>query len=181
MKNEHYEAGMVLSEWIDPRLEVRPSPIAGTGLFALEPIQAGETLMVWGGTVYTQAEIEAGKADPETIGILDDGLYIADPAEGPAPEDYGMNHSCEPNVWMDGALTLTAMRLIAKDEELTADYAMWLYEQTWTLEKCNCGSALCRGRITSEDWKQPELQERYEGHFTPYLNKRIQAARNARK
>jgi hypothetical protein len=50
-----------LSEWLDPRIEIRPSPIGGQGLFARAPIAVGEPVVLWGGTVYTRAEVEAGK------------------------------------------------------------------------------------------------------------------------
>lgn len=169
----NFTPGTVLHPWVDPRVEMRLSPISGRGMFALRPIQPGETIIVWGGTVYTRADILAGKADPETIGILDNDLYLAEPVGAPV-EEYNMNHSCDPNVWMQDAVTLVARRAIAPGEELTADYALWLYEQDWILDPCTCGSPLCRGRVTDKDWLLPELQQRFAGHFTPFLNKLIQ-------
>lgn len=166
--------GTQLTPWIDPRLEVRASPIASYGLFAHQPIQAGEVVLIWGGTVYTRAEILAGKANTETIAILDDGLYLADPVDALPVEDYPLNHSCDPNLWMQDAITLIARRPIACDEELTADYALWLFDQDWKLDPCSCGSPLCRGRVTERDWLLPALQTRYAGHFSPYLNRLIQ-------
>ena len=41
--------------------------------------------------------------------------------------------------------------------------------------QCGCGAATCRGKITGEDWRRPELWKRYRGHFTPYLQRRIDA------
>jgi hypothetical protein len=38
---------------------------------------------------------------------------------------------------------------------------------------CRCGTALCRGQVTGQDWRRPELQERYRGYFSPYLQQRI--------
>jgi len=32
------------SEWIDPRIEIRHSPIAGSGMFARAPINEGDTV-----------------------------------------------------------------------------------------------------------------------------------------
>jgi hypothetical protein len=34
---------------------------------------------------------------------------------------------------------------------------------------------LCRGRVTGDDWKLPELQQRYRGHFTVHIEQLIQA------
>ena len=168
------EAGTILLPWIDPRLEPRPSPIAGLGLFAREPIEEGEVVIVWGGTVFTRADILTGRADPETIAILGADRYLADPSGAPLVEEYPLNHSCDPKLWMSDAITLTPRRSIRRDEELTADYALWLFEQDWSLDPCLCGSPLCRGRVTDRDWMLPELQRRYAGHFTPFLNALIQ-------
>jgi uncharacterized protein len=44
--------------WTDPRTEIRPSPIQGQGLFAREPILAGEVVEILGGTLMTQTEFE---------------------------------------------------------------------------------------------------------------------------
>jgi hypothetical protein len=38
---------------------------------------------------------------------------------------------------------------------------------------CDCGASNCRGRITGDDWKMKELQERYAAYFSPYLQRRI--------
>jgi uncharacterized protein len=42
---------------------------------------------------------------------------------------------------------------------------------------CHCGTALCRGRTSAEDWRNRELQIRYAGYFSPYLQRRIEALR----
>ena len=44
---------------------------------------------------------------------------------------------------------------------------------------CRCGSPLCRGRVTDSDWRIPELQERYDGWFSWYLQRRIVRLRRA--
>lgn len=171
------EPGTTLIPWIDPRLEMRPSPIPSHGLFACQPIPAGEDVLVWGGTVYTHADILAGKANAESIAILDAGLYLADPIDSPPSDDYSLNHSCDSNLWMRDSITLVTRRPITPDEELTADYALWLFNQEWSLFPCHCGSLLCRKRVTDRDWMLPELQTRYAGHFTPYLNHLINQLR----
>ena len=47
---------------------------------------------------------------------------------------------------------------------------------------CHCGAAQCRGLIDPQDWRRPELQERYRGHFLPHISLEIasyQARRTA--
>jgi hypothetical protein len=40
---------------------------------------------------------------------------------------------------------------------------------------CECATPSCRGLVTGADWKRPELQARYAGHFSSYLAHRIAA------
>jgi hypothetical protein len=72
-------------------------------------------------------------------------------------------------------LNYTAWRDIAAGEEITTDLAYCEATPDYCLEPCNCGSSLCRGRVTGNDWKLPALQERYRGYFTPYIQRLIQA------
>lgn len=44
------------------------------------------------------------------------------------------------------------------------------------IRPCRCGTPACRGRVTGQDWRRPELHERYRGDFPPYLQRRIDAA-----
>jgi hypothetical protein len=66
------------------------------------------------------------------------------------------------------------MRDIEPGEELTFDYAMCDGSRYDEFD-CYCGGAHCRGRVTGEDWRRPELWQRYEGYFSPYLARRIEA------
>ena len=70
------------------------------------------------------------------------------------------------------------MHTILPGEEVTIDYAMCdgtAYDEF----DCACGAATCRGRVTGADWRNPALWERYAGHFSPYLERRIAALRRA--
>jgi len=159
---------------IDPRLEARPSPIHGTGVFATANIRAGEIIIVWGGTLFTWEEIKAGKALEHSYCTIHEGVILGHtPEQGYSVDDF-TNHSCDPNAWMVDEITLAARRDIKVGEEVTADLAMWwdLDEESVSWE-CNCGTALCRKTFTSRDWRRPELHERYGNHFLPYINERI--------
>lgn len=46
----------------------------------------------------------------------------------------------------------------------------------YRLEPCLRGTSLCRGRVTGDDWRLPELHRRYRGHFVPFLERRIEKA-----
>lgn len=88
-----------------------------------------------------------------------------------------LNHSCDPNLWMEDEVTLSARRDIGPGEELTGDYALWEFDPDHICPfECRCGSAHCRGKITGRDWELPELQSRYAGHWHPSIQARITKA-----
>jgi SET domain-containing protein len=141
-------------------------------MFARSPIKAGETVVIWSGTFVDREAAEGARADGKLIMQLDDNLYsVEERGEDPT---YFMNHSCDPNVWMANAVTLVARRGIPSGAELTIDYALFEAVEDFEAEwECQCGSAHCRKRFTGKDWRIPELQERYAGHFLPLIIKRI--------
>ncbi len=160
--------------WLNPRLSVSPSRIHGRGFHASRPISAGEVVVEFGGTLFSKAEIDAGKSNNRTLMQVDEGLWLGNPADEPEGEDYFINHSCDPNLWMQNEVTLVARRDIAAGEETTMDYAMHFGDPSWTMRnQCRCSSPLCRRVITGKDWMVKELQERYDGHFSPFLKRRI--------
>jgi SET domain-containing protein len=164
-------APMGYANYLTPKAENRPLPRAGTGSFAVEPIAAGETVAVFGGSVVTRAELDALASDRQSRSIqLDDSLYLAS-AEMPEPGDM-VNHSCAPNCGMQGSTIVVAMRDIHPGEELTFDYAMSDGSDYDEFE-CSCGAPQCRGKVTGHDWMLPELQLAYRGFFSPYLANRI--------
>ena len=161
-------------DWRDPRLELRPSSIHGKGHFASEPFKAGEIVWVFGGTLFSREDIVAGRANERTLMRLDDNLWLGSTRERPIDDDYYLNHSCDPNLWITDTIKLTARRDIPAGIEVTMDYATHFDDHSWIMKNnCNCGCRDCRKIITGDDWKRKDLQERYKGHFTPFLNKRI--------
>ena len=81
---------------------------------------------------------------------------------------HKMNHSCDPNTWWEGYGTLTARRDISCGEEVTFDYST--SEITLSYEmKCNCGSSVCRGIITNQDYLEPDFQHKYANHLPEHV------------
>ena len=156
--------------WFDVRLASGPWPIHGTGLFATAPIGEGEVVMIWGGTPWTRAQLRAGEVPPCSFSFIDDDLLLAGPADG---LDYFVNHSCDPSVWMADAVTVVARRALGVGHEITGDYALWEAEDDYLVESCTCGADVCRGVVRGTDWQRPDLQQRYAGHFLPYIERRF--------
>lgn len=167
--------------WLHPAVVVRDSPIDGDGLFATAPIKAGEAVSRLGGRLVSDAELqsifETSDQYVDTVSIAEDVNLVLPPRQ---PSGYG-NHSCEPNLWWatsagaDG-YTLVARRDIGPGEEVTNDYGASTSDPHWAME-CSCGSAICRGVVTGDDWRHRELQDRYGDHWAPVLRNRIEAAR----
>jgi uncharacterized protein len=151
---------------------VRPSSIDGLGLFATAPIAPGEIVEVLGGTILTDAQVQAridGGQRYDGIGLGPDRNLAIDPSW---PGIYG-NHACDPNLWMRDAVTISARRPVVAGEELTIDYALFTANPRWSME-CRCGSRLCRGVVTGGDWRRSDLQARYRGHFAPFTTQLIE-------
>ena len=70
-----------------------------------------------------------------------------------------------------GNVVLVAMNDVAAGDELTTDYA--LFDAQGTSMDCQCGAPRCRGVVTGEDWRRPELQQRLGPYFSSYLRSRI--------
>ena len=160
--------------WLDPRVEIRTSPIEGRGLFAVAPIGRDEVAVRVGGRIVDTAELDrliaATEVDPtlpyvDTMTVHDDEHLVL-PSGSPA--HFG-NHSCDPTLWFGGPYELVARRDLEPGDELTLDYGTISGAPGFTMP-CRCGSALCRGVVTSEDWRRPELRARYRGRWVPALD-----------
>jgi SET domain-containing protein len=159
--------------WLDPRVVARPSPIEGLGLFATGPIAKGDAVGILGGRVIDDAELRriAGLRSKYNSAAIADGLNLL------LKDDELLargNHSCDSNLWMRDEFTLEARRDIAAGEEITVDYALQTSLAEWEMA-CSCASPRCRRIVRGDDWMRPELRERYRGHFSPFLNRRIEA------
>lgn len=158
-----------------PKTEVRASPIHGKGLFAKRAIARGEIVAVKGGHVLTGeawAALEPALG-PAEVQISED-LFVAPATQ--AERDGSMlytNHSCDPNLAIQGQIVLVSMRAIAPVEELTIDWAT-TDDGDHEME-CRCGSAGCRGTVTGKDWMKKALREKYAGWFCWFIQRKIDA------
>lgn len=163
--------------WLTPKAEVRAiGGGKGFGSFARQPISAGEIVAVFGGRVVDRAALLGHSAGRQARSIqIDDDLYLLSSTD-PEPGDM-VNHSCEPNCGMRGPSAVAATRNIETGEELSFDYAT-CDGHPGPLFACECGRSSCRGTVTGDDWRLPELEQRYDGYFSPYLERRIRFTMN---
>jgi len=169
----------VADNFLTPLAEMRPTPGAGYGASAVAPIEAGTIVACFGGALMNRARFDAMPAERRSRSIqIDDDAFLLGPVER-EPGD-AVNHSCDPNCGMGGAAQVVAMRDIGIGEALTFDYAM-ADGSDYDEFDCACGTSLCRRRVSGTDWTNPELQQRYAGYLSPYIVRRIDAARRARR
>jgi SET domain-containing protein len=162
------------SSWFNPKTEKRASGIQGRGLFARQPILAGEIVAVKGGAIMDAAAFALIRDEVSPAEIqIEDGLYIAPRSAAEVEANIlCLNHSCRPNVGVRGQITFVAMRDIAAGAELTIDYAMIDGDPAERMA-CACGAPECRRVVTGDDWRRPELRQRYAGYFSRYLAARF--------
>jgi len=165
--------------YLTDKCEVQNRDVTGgKAVYARDAIESGELVAVWSGRIVGADELD--DLPPEirrhTVQV-EEGLYLASLSPNEAP-DF-INHSCEPNAGLDGQVAIVALHRIQPGEEVTIDYAM-CDGSSYDEFECECGSTLCRGRVTGEDWRNPTLWERYAGHFSPYLERRIRALKQRR-
>jgi hypothetical protein len=106
--------------------------------------------------VFTAVDVRAGEAV----------LHQDGPGE--------LNHSCEPALGWQGDGVLVALHDLAAGDELTVDYATVIDDPAYVLW-CHCETYRCRQVIEGTDWGIPQLQLRYAGHWSPAIQRRIDA------
>jgi len=146
-------------------IEVRRSPIHGSGVFAIAPIAAETELIEYRGKRITHSAADrryAGSADSgHTFLFTLNERYIID-ANVDGNEARWINHGCAPNCRAlviedpDGdpradRVVIESLRAIATGEELTYDYGIRLEQRhTARMKKlwaCLCGAPSCTGTM----------------------------------
>ena len=141
------------------RIQVRRSGVHGKGVYALQPIPAGETIIEYVGEIITWPEaLRRHPHDPQDPNhtfyfSLDDGSHVIDAKVGGNASRW-INHACEPNCEADedeGRVLIKALRDLHPGEELFYDYGLVIDERyTPKLKRdyeCRCGSPHCRGTM----------------------------------
>lgn len=164
--------------YLSTKCQVQPvSDRGGNTVVAKDFIAKGELIVVWSGALVDGEELTGL---PQTVCRyslqVEENHYLVSLSDC-EPPDY-VNHSCDPNSGLSGQITLVAMRDIQPGEEITYDYAM-SDGSNYDEFPCGCGSMHCRGHVSGEDWRRAELWERYDGYFSPYLQRRIHTLKRA--
>lgn len=159
--------------YVNPKVEKRKVDGRGYGLFAKELIPRGDIVSISGGAIIHEKDWDYIR---ETYGdyayFIEEGFLICPLNPEDPSDDWRMNHCCEPNCGIKGQIVFVAIKDIQIDEELTFDYAMTESDPDYKVE-LHCNKETCRKKVTGNDWKLKELQKKYRGNFSLYLQKKI--------
>ena len=140
------------------RIQTRRSGVHGKGVFAVQPIAEGETLIEYVGEIISWPEAQARHPhDPgnpnHTFYFHVDEDHVIDALYGGNSSRW-INHACDPNCEAEeqnGRIFIKALRNIEAGEELNYDYGLIIDERYTPKLKaeypCWCGSAKCRGTL----------------------------------
>ena len=176
--------------WTHPHIELRREGVKhGRGLVTVAPIKAGED--VWRESskeenyLFTEEDISTWSEEEQrtfhiTAYVVAPGTWSGTPpwVDTAVFDDISeyWNHSCDPNTWFvdNSTKRMTARRDIPVGEEITYDYATSETEESQHKFECNCGSKECRGPFDGSAYRRVEVREKYRGHFTDHVLKKIQ-------
>lgn len=163
----------ILSSYKNPKTFVKESSIEGKGRFTSEDIKKGEIITIKAGHIVHKDDLDKFREVIKHSEMqIADEFYVIPTSEQETENIITyLNHSCDPNIGIEGNVIVVAMRDIKSGEELCLDYAM-IYNHDSSFE-CNCGSNVCRRTVKGSDWQIKELQEKYGDYFSSYLLKKI--------
>ncbi|MGZ6253763.1 MAG: SET domain-containing protein [Candidatus Binataceae bacterium] len=160
------------ANYLSPKLVVRNcTDKPGRGVFAAAVVEPGEIVAVWGGRIVTQEA--AASLPPELrryVVQVEEAQFLA-PLE-PIDAAELINHCCQPTCGLSGQIGLVALRRIPRGEEITFDYAATDSSEFLSFS-CSCAQSPCRRRVAADDWRRADVQAINRGHFSPYLQRRI--------
>lgn len=153
------------------RIQVRRSGVHGRGVFALQDIPEGETIVEYVGEIITWKEaLRRHPHDPKDPNHtfyfhIDDGRVI-DALYGGNSSRW-INHSCAPSCEadeVDGRVFIKALRNIRAGEELSYDYGLVIdapYTKALKAEyPCWCGAANCRGTLLAGEGQKDKKRKK---------------------
>ena len=153
------------------RIQTRLSGVHGKGVFALQDLAEGETLIEYIGEVVSWKEaLRRHPHDPKdpnhTFYFHIDEKHVIDAKHGGNSSRW-INHSCKPNCEADeneGRVFIKALQNIPAGTELFYDYGLIIdgkYTKKLKAEyPCWCGAEACRGTLLAPKDDDKKLKEK---------------------
>lgn len=147
------------------RIQTRLSGVHGKGVFAMQDIAEGETIIEYVGAIISWKEAQKRHPhDPSqpnhTFYFHIDETRVIDGLYGGNSSRW-INHACDPNCEADedgGRIFIKALRNIDAGEELNYDYGLIIDERYTPKLKaeypCWCNAKSCRGTLLAPKRKR---------------------------
>ncbi|MFS2033107.1 SET domain-containing protein [Polaromonas sp. CT11-55] len=177
------------------RIQTRRSGVHGKGVFAVQDLAEGETLIEYVGEVINWKEaLRRHPHDPKdpnhTFYFHIDEDHVIDAKHGGNSSRW-INHSCKPNCEadeVDGRVFIKALRNIKAGEELFYDYGLIIdapYTKKLLAEyPCWCGAKNCRGTLLApkdEDKKKAKGKKKSAKKAEKKSEKKAEAKADKKK
>ena len=171
------------ADWCHPDIYLHKSEIHGQGHFAKKKILKGTIVFIFGGMPFFQNREELRKKGNQEKDLfyrsvihISDNFYLkaSDSFHTPIKSRL-INHSCDPNLVIEGHIVVRACRNIFSEEELCLDYSTLCNpkDEHIIVKSCFCKATVCRKQIASCDWKNLALHKKYGVHFSFDLLKKM--------
>ena len=159
--------------FVHPGVKLREIDGKGVGLFTDVKIKKDEIISITGGVIIQKEYWEKFREEFGDYAYYIEENYLITPLNPLNPSaDWRMNHCCQPNCGIRGQIVFVALRDIEPDEEITFDYAMSECDENYTIS-LSCNKKGCRKVFSGADWMKPELQEKYKGYFSMFIQRKI--------
>jgi SET domain-containing protein len=137
------------------------------GIIARKHLSKGEIILKFFGELVPREKVKT----PNAALQLDEDLFL----ESEGTIDESLNHSCDPNCYIDfDRLTLVALKDIPNGEELTFDYNTSEYDlidQRCSFT-CLCGSKDCIGNIKGFKYLPVGHKKKIKSFLSPFLKRK---------
>jgi uncharacterized protein len=172
------------------RIQTRRSGVHGKGVFAVQPLAEGETLIEYVGEIINWKEaLRRHPHDPKdpnhTFYFHIDEKHVIDAKVGGNSSRW-INHSCKPNCEADedgGRVFIKALRNIDAGEELFYDYGLIIdakYTKKLLAEyPCWCGAKKCRGTLLAP--KDKDGKDKKTKKLAKKMDKKSAEKKNGKK
>jgi SET domain-containing protein len=161
--------------YLSKKCIVQKSQLGGYGVFTLKKITMGDLIAVWGGVVYSGAEVDKLAIkfpifNKSPVSVFE-GFYLGPLKKDKLDDAERFNHSCDPNAGVKGQIILVARRNIKAGEEICFDY------DTTEIESvpfnCKCGSNKCRKTIDGSGWKDADFCKKNKPYLSWYILEKL--------
>lgn len=180
----HIAARAAECGWLDSRLHVRrislpPRSDEQRGVFALSFVRRGDVVAVFGGKTLGIKEAslleQSHPGYPYLLQVDSELWQVPHRSDSPDSPDF-INHSCHANCGMLDSTQVIALRDIKAGEQITIDYAVCNDGSSkWESDNfaCGCGSRTCRRKVSSKDWQNADVQDKYWPYFSPFVRRLV--------